>query len=81
MNAVYSFGLSFIVCEITQNVCDAINSFDVDISQLDWYLYSVKMKKMLPMIINMAQKPVDFKWFGSLASDRDTFKKVIMLFH
>lgn len=77
--AIYSFGLLFVACEIAQRACDAFNSFDLDIGQIDWYLYPIVMKKMLPVILNMAQKPVEFKWFGSLAADRDTFKKVNIL--
>lgn len=76
--ALYSFGLLFAACEIIQNVCDAVNAFDMEIVQSDWYLYPLKMKKMLPMIVNMAQKPVEIKWFGSSAANRDTFKKVII---
>lgn len=75
---LYSFGLLFTACEIAQNGCDALNSFDMEISQIDWYLYTIEMKKMLPMIINMAKKPVKFKWFGNSAADRETFKKVFI---
>lgn len=76
---LYSFGVVFIVCEVTQHVCDAINAFDMEISQTDWYLYPHDMKKVLPMIMNVTQKPVEFKWFGSMSSCRDTFRKVIRL--
>lgn len=74
--AVYSFGASFIVCEITQLICDAVNEFDMEISQIDWYLYPIEIRKMLPMIMNVAQKSIEVKWFGSMALDRETFKKV-----
>ena len=74
--ALYSVGLLCIVCEICQHGCDTINAFDMEIGQIDWYLYPIEMKKILPVIINMVQKPIEFKWFGSMASDRETFKQV-----
>ena len=74
--ACYAFGVVFIACEIVQHVCDAINSFDMRIVQIDWYLYPIEMKKMLPVIINLAQKPVVIKGFGSMPTDRELFKKV-----
>lgn len=77
--ALYSFGLLFIACEIAQSGCDAVNSFDLDIGQIDWYLYPIQMQKILPAVMNMAQKPVEFIWFGSMAADRDTFKKVFIM--
>lgn len=74
--ALYSFGFLCIVCEIGQNGCDAVNAFDISIGQIDWYSYPIEMQEMLPTIINMAQKPVEFKWFGSMAVDRETVKKI-----
>ena len=74
--ACYAFGVAFIACEIVQHICDAINSYDMHIGQTDWYLYPIELKKMLPVIINMAQKPVVIKGFGSMPTNRELFKKV-----
>lgn len=73
---VYSFGVVFIACEASQNGCDAVNAFDTEIGQINWYLYPVEIKKMLPMIMNMAQKPVQIGGFGTMTTDRELFKKV-----
>lgn len=73
---LYSFGVVFICCEIAQHASNAVDSFDMEIGQTDWYLYPIKMKKMLPMMMIMAQKPAQLKWFGSMAADRELFKKV-----
>lgn len=75
-----SFGLVFITCEFSQRGCDAVNSFDFEIGQIDWYLCPIEMKKMLPTIMNMAQKPVAIKGFGTMAADREIFKKVRYIF-
>lgn len=50
---VYSFGTVFVACETSQNGCDAVNAFDMEIIQIDWLVYPIEMKKMLPIIIIM----------------------------
>lgn len=55
---------------------DAVNSFDMQIYQTDWYLYPMELKKILPTIINVTQKSVVIKGFGTMAADRESFKKV-----
>lgn len=76
LNGFYAFGTVCISCELSQHACDAVNAFDVEIGQLDWYLYPIGMKKTLPMIIKVAQKPVVIKGFGSMAANRELLKKV-----
>lgn len=78
--AVWSFGLVFVACEISQISCDALNEMDDDIGQLDWHLYSVEIQKMLPMIMENTQQPVIIKCFGSIPCSRETFKKVGLTF-
>lgn len=77
--ALYSLGFLYVVCKIGQIGCDAVDTFDMGIEQMDWYLYPTEMQKLLPTIINMAQKPVEFIWFGSMDVDRNSFKKVIRI--
>lgn len=48
---VWSFGLVFIACEISQLSCDALNEMDDEIGQMDWYLFPIEIQRMLAMII------------------------------
>lgn len=74
---IYTFGVILIVCEMCQAGCDAVNATDMEISQIDWHLYPIEIKKVLPMII--IQKPVSLKAFGSMATDRKLFRKVLQV--
>lgn len=78
--AIFAFGFIFVICELSQRGTDAINDFDYLVGQIDWYLYSNKMKKMLPMIMNLVGKQVKIKCFGNIACDRESFKNVSVFY-
>lgn len=75
--AVWSFGLVYIACEMSQRFCDALNEMDDDIGQLDWYLYPAEIQRLLLIIVENSQQPVIVKCFGSIACSRETLKKSI----
>lgn len=75
LQAFLAFVLLFVVCEIGQQTTDAFNEVEYAIDRLDWYLYPIKMQKMLVPIMVYAQKPVDMEFFGSFTCNRDQFKK------
>lgn len=68
-----------IVCELGQRVTDIFASINDVIEQYNWYQYPIAMKKMLLTILPEVQKPVDIKCFGSLAANRECFKKVCVV--
>lgn len=72
----WSFSLVYISCELCQRMGNAFSKISNIIEQFEWYSFSFEMQKRLPIIIMNAQKTVTIKCFGSIASDRETFKKV-----
>lgn len=72
----WSFSMVLIVCELGQRVSNEFSEISHIIEQFEWYLFSVEMQKRLPIIIINAQEAVVIKCFGSIISDRETFKKV-----
>lgn len=73
----YSIGIVFIICEGVQRGCDAFNDLENIVEcQMDWYLYPKDMKKLLLVIVNVIQQPVEVKCFGSIPCNRETFVKV-----
>ena len=68
--------LLFIACELAGLVSNEFQNINDLIDQFDWYLFPLEMKKILPFIMLNAQQSVDFECFGSLACNRETFKKV-----
>lgn len=72
----WSFSLVFISSEMGQRLSNAFSEISDIIEQFEWYSFSLEMQKRLPIIIMNAQEIVAIQCFGSIASDRETFKKV-----
>lgn len=72
----WSFVSVFVVCEFGQKVCDAFFEIDDEICQLDWYLFSIEIQKILLTLMINTQKPVSLGVFGNITCDREDFKKV-----
>lgn len=75
-NLFASFASILMICEIGENINKSFNEITSAINKLNWHLFPIEAKKMLPMIMIVAQKPVVFKGFGSTACVRETFKQV-----
>lgn len=72
----WSFLFVLAVCEFGQRVSNAFIEIDSNIDQLDWYLFSLEMQKMLIILMIIAQKPVRLDVFGNISCDREDFKAV-----
>lgn len=66
----------FIACELGQRINLAFIECNEMFDQLEWYLFPAEIMRLLPLIFNFMQQPVDIACFGSTALDRDTFKYV-----
>lgn len=73
---IFAFGGIFMTCELGQRINLAFDECNEIINQFKWYLFPVKIQRMLPIILHYNQQPVDIKVFGSIACDRETFKYV-----
>lgn len=74
--ASYAFGVMLMACELGQRTNLAFAECGDMIDQFEWYLFSMKIQRILPMILHFTQQPLQVICFGSKASDRDTFKSV-----
>lgn len=72
----YSFCVVFIMCELGERLIHSYSEIDDTIIQLDWYLFSFDIQKILPIIFMNSQKPVPILIFGSTQTKRETFQKV-----
>lgn len=73
---IYSFGMTFFCCELGQQITNVFAECSAAVEELDWFLFSPKIQRMLPIIMSFAQQPTVFYCFGSISSSRDTFKRV-----
>lgn len=76
-----ALALVFIPCELDDRLCSEFDDINDIIDELDWHLFPLKMKKLLPMIMMNSQQPVGFKCFGSYLCNRETYKKVTIAMH
>ena len=76
VQVIYAFGVLLITCELGQQINLAFIDCSDMIDQFDWYLFPIEIQRMLPLILNFAQQPIEVKCFGSAACDRETFKYV-----
>ena len=76
IQVTYAFGVMFVACELGQRLNLAFDECNDMIDQFNWYLFPAEIQRMLPLILNFMQQPVEIKCFGSTALDRETFKYV-----
>lgn len=79
--ACYGLGILFLACELSQRLVNAFTEIDRMIEQFDWYLFPLNIQRMLPIIIVVAQEPVNLECFGSISCNRAVFKKVCFVAH
>lgn len=71
-----AFGTVLVVCELAQQSYDSfIKIYDMMV-QWKWYLLPHDIQRMLPLILNVMQQPVEVRCFGSISCSRETFKRV-----
>lgn len=69
-------GLIFFTCEIGQEFTNIVGKFNNEFERWNWYLFSIKIQRLLPIFIINVQEPVVIKCFGIICGSRDQFKKV-----
>lgn len=62
--------------ELGQRLTNAFDEIGYSLEQFDWYLFPMEFKRILPMIMVIAQQPVELECFGSIKCSRIVFKKV-----
>lgn len=72
----WAFAFVYIICEFGQRVSNAYIEIEDEIGQLDWYLLSMEIQKILPTLMIVTQKTVGLDVFGNISADREDFQKV-----
>lgn len=71
-----SFASTLCICEIAGILSTEFDKISTVTQRFKWYLFTMKMRRMLPLILANAQRPVTIKCFGSHPCNRETFGKV-----
>lgn len=62
--------------ELGQRFSNSFENVDNVFDQLDWYLFPIRIQRLVPMAIMNVQQPVEIKCFGNILCCREQFKKV-----
>lgn len=76
IEVTYSFGILSVVCEICHRTGEAYDECSDMVDEFDWYLFPVRIQRIIPMILQFTQQPTEIKCFGSIACNREAFKYV-----
>lgn len=74
--ALYGFGIIFVICELGQRLTNAYGQIAEEIENFEWYSFSHELQRMLPIILVVAQQPIELECFGGITGIRETLKKV-----
>lgn len=72
----FSLILLLASCENGTRISSSFEYINDEINRFDWYLLSVEMQRILPVIMINAQESIGLECFGSFLCDRNTFKSV-----
>lgn len=76
LSGITALALVFIACELSQRISDEFEKINWNINRFTWNLFPIEIKRMLPMIMAIAQKPAELECFGSITCSREVFKGV-----
>lgn len=76
LDGISALALVFVACELGQRMTDSFDRVHFTLNQFEWYSFPIEIKRMLPMIIEIAHHPVSLECFGSITCCREVFKNV-----
>lgn len=71
-----AFFFLIMTCELCEQISTAYEDFESTLLQQSWYLYPNKLKRLLPVVISLAQKEAVVQGIGSVVASRETFQRV-----
>lgn len=72
----WSFFVIFGICEFGERLSGTFAEINDVYDQFVWYLFPNRAQHMLPILLIVAERPVEVRVFGSNACGRITFKNV-----
>ncbi|XP_031622113.1 odorant receptor 94b-like [Contarinia nasturtii] len=67
----------FMVCYFGEELTTAFEELTNEIYRCEWNLFPNCVQRILPIVLQISQQPVQIKGFASFVCSRDTFKKVV----
>lgn len=74
---LWSFGYISIYCEFGEMLTQQYELFNDELSQCNWYLFSIEIQQLLLITMANSQQPTKIRGFGNAICSRDSLKRVI----
>lgn len=72
----FAFTQMAILCELGERYTARFEKIYDEIQQSDWYTLSIRVQKILPIVLAGTQKTLEINIFGSVRGSRETYKIV-----
>lgn len=66
-----------VYCELGERISHQFNMYNQKLSNLNWYSFPIKMKRIYLIVLTGVQDPVIICGYAKTVCTRDAFKKVI----
>lgn len=76
MFGISAFVWIFIICDVGNEVTTHFSSIDDAIYECAWYKLPLNLKKYIPFMMMIAQKPIYIQSMGYIRCTRETFRMV-----
>lgn len=76
---IYSIGLTFIYCEVGEQLNSSFGSLADTLNQCEYESLPADLQRMIPTLLAAMQNPPNLKSYGNFICSRNTFKKVSKL--
>lgn len=72
----WSFVISLLYCNLGETMTKQFDGFNNGLSCFNWYFLSVKMQKLLVIVMANTQTSIHIRGYGNIKCTREAFKKV-----
>lgn len=67
----------FVFCYYGDEVTGKFKGLSVSMYKLNWHLYPIEIRRNMPLIMSIAQKPIYLRGFGRTECTREVFNRLI----
>lgn len=75
----YSSGLTFIYCEVGEQLSNSFGDLADAFNQCEYESFPIELQRLMPIVLAAVQHPPILRSYGNITCCRNTFKQVCKL--
>lgn len=79
IEGLYVFGFILIFCEVGNQLADEFDTINGAVYKLNWKTYPNEIQRLMVIVLQVTQQPVQLAAYGNYPCSRETFKKAISI--